>query len=114
MRARELSRRRHEVPARQPVQIQKRQHLGDLRVLRAHGGKIAALNRIRSPTTSDRRPLAAGDRQLRQGFRADGGNPVRRTRAQPVRGTSERPLPSRNVPTKPQCYHGISRGGAHG
>ena len=33
------------------MQVQQRQDLGDLRVLRAHGGKIADENRCRSPVT---------------------------------------------------------------
>jgi len=49
MRAQELPERRHEVPARQPVQVQQRQHLTDLRRLASHGGKIAEENRIRWP-----------------------------------------------------------------
>jgi hypothetical protein len=51
MRARELAQRGHEVPARQPVQVQQRQHLRHLRGLARHGGKIAELNRLRSPVT---------------------------------------------------------------
>jgi hypothetical protein len=33
------------------MQVQQRQHLGDLRVFRAHGGKIAEENRFRSPVS---------------------------------------------------------------
>lgn len=41
---------------------------------------------------SDRRAFAAGDRQLRQGFQADGGNPVRCTVLSSARSRHERTL----------------------
>jgi transposase len=39
----------------QAVRVEQGQHLGDLRVLRAHGGRIAEENRLRSPVSGSMR-----------------------------------------------------------
>ena len=50
-RAEELAQRGREVPARQSVQVQQREHFLTCGVLRAHGGRIAEENRIRPPVS---------------------------------------------------------------
>jgi hypothetical protein len=42
------------------VQVQQRQHLADLEVLGAHGGRIAEENRIRCPVSGSVRLLFTG------------------------------------------------------
>ena len=49
MRAEELPERGHEVPRRQAVQVQRGSTSLICGVLRAHGGRIAELNRFRPP-----------------------------------------------------------------
>ena len=89
--AEELLQRRAEVAAGQAVQVQQRQHLGHLRGLAAHAGRIAEENRRRSPVASSMRL------SLTRGA-ATGTAPAPvdhlRGRAWPLRTTSRRPSPS--------------------
>lgn len=59
--ARELFQRGHDVPGRQSVRVEQRQHSETLGDLRHHGGRIFEENRLRSPVTSSmRRPFSRG------------------------------------------------------
>jgi hypothetical protein len=93
-RAEELTQRRHEVPAGQPVQVEQRQHLADLRGLAAPGGRTAEENRRRSPVSgSTRRSLTRG------AITSTAPALVRTSRGWwlPLRTTSRRPCPSRSA-----------------
>jgi len=74
------------------VQVQQRQHLADLRVLRAHGGRIAELNRFRSPVSGSVRLSSTRGAVTST---APALVSTVRSPAVPLRTTIRRPLPSR-------------------
>jgi hypothetical protein len=81
------------------VQVQHRQHIGHLRVLRAHGGKIAELNRIRSPVSGSARLSFTRGAET-----STAPAPVSTVRgsAVPLRTTIRRPFSSRTSANWPQ------------
>jgi len=92
-RAEECLQGRDEVAGGQPVQVQQRQHLSHLGLLRHHGGKITDRNRIRSPVAGSTR--RSSTRGARTGM-LPAAVVTSRRRAWPLRTTSRRPPWSRS------------------